>query len=474
MKIFNSEKLNDYCLITLERQYTYGEILDFSEKIKKIIPPRSIVLSLCESSPGSVFGYASFLYAECVPIMVNAGTDISLIQNIANKYLPQYIWLPNSAVEFFSSYETFVEVSDYGYSLLRISLRSSVSVYPSPHPDLALLLSTSGSTGSPKLVRLSYENLLSNTMSICEYLKIIRADRPITTLPMNYSYGLSVINTHLYAGASIILTDQSYAQKTFWDLFKKNSATSFSGVPYTYEILKRIHFERMELPSLKCMTQAGGKLSEELQRFFAEYAIKRNIDFFIMYGQTEATARMSYLDPKLATEKIGSIGKAIPGGRFEIRDDQNNIINQPGVKGNLFYCGTNVFMGYADSINDLCKENLHNGLLDTGDLAEYDNDNFLYIKGRKKRFIKIYGNRVNLDEIESILKKKYSDFKIVCCGKDDHLVACVLKPEKDNCIVSDIAEFTKMNARAFSVKWMDAFPITENGKIAYDLLNKEI
>ena len=474
MKIFNSEKLNDYCLITLERQYTYGEILDFSEKIKKIIPPRSIVLSLCESSPGSVFGYASFLYAECVPIMVNAGTDISLIQNIANKYLPQYIWLPNSAVEFFSSYETFVEVSDYGYSLLRISLRSSVSVYPSPHPDLALLLSTSGSTGSPKLVRLSYENLLSNTMSICEYLKIIRADRPITTLPMNYSYGLSVINTHLYAGASIILTDQSYAQKTFWDLFKKNSATSFSGVPYTYEILKRIHFERMELPSLKCMTQAGGKLSEELQRFFAEYAIKRNIDFFIMYGQTEATARMSYLDPKLATEKIGSIGKAIPGGRFEIRDDQNNIINQPGVKGNLFYCGTNVFMGYADSINDLCKENLHNGLLDTGDLAEYDNDNFLYIKGRKKRFIKIYGNRVNLDEIESILKKKYSDFKIVCCGKYDHLVACVLKPEKDNCIVSDIAEFTKMNARAFSVKWMDAFPITENGKIAYDLLNKEI
>ena len=474
MKIFNSEKLNDYCLITLERQYTYGEILDFSEKIKKIIPPRSIVLSLCESSPGSVFGYASFLYAECVPIMVNAGTDISLIQNIANKYLPQYIWLPNSAVEFFSSYETFVEVSDYGYSLLRISLRSSVSVYPSPHPDLALLLSTSGSTGSPKLVRLSYENLLSNTMSICEYLKIIRADRPITTLPMNYSYGLSVINTHLYAGASIILTDQSYAQKTFWDLFKKNSATSFSGVPYTYEILKRIHFERMELPSLKCMTQAGGKLSEELQRFFAEYAIKRNIDFFIMYGQTEATARMSYLDPKLATEKIGSIGKAIPGGRFEIRDDQNNIINQPGVKGNLFYCGTNVFMGYADSIDDLCKENLHNGLLDTGDLAEYDNDNFLYIKGRKKRFIKIYGNRVNLDEIESILKKKYSDFKIVCCGKDDHLVACVLKPEKDNCIVSDIAEFTKMNARAFSVKWMDAFPITENGKIAYDLLNKEI
>ena len=396
MKIFNSEKLNDYCLITLERQYTYGEILDFSEKIKKIIPPRSIVLSLCESSPGSVFGYASFLYAECVPIMVNAGTDISLIQNIANKYLPQYIWLPNSAVEFFSSYETFVEVSDYGYSLLRISLRSSVSVYPSPHPDLALLLSTSGSTGSPKLVRLSYENLLSNTMSICEYLKIIRADRPITTLPMNYSYGLSVINTHLYAGASIILTDQSYAQKTFWDLFKKNSATSFSGVPYTYEILKRIHFERMELPSLKCMTQAGGKLSEELQRFFAEYAIKRNIDFYVMYGQTEATARMSYLAPKLAMEKLGSIGKAIPRGRFEIRDDQNNIINQPGVKGNLFYCGTNVFMGYADSINDLCKENLHNGLLDTGDLAEYDNDNFLYIKGRKKRFIKIYGNRVNL------------------------------------------------------------------------------
>ena len=101
MKIFNSEKINDYCVITSDRQYTYGEMLDFSEKIKKIIPSRSIVLSLCENSTGSVFGYAAFLYAECVPIMVNACTDISLIQNIANKYLPQYIWIPNSAIEFF-------------------------------------------------------------------------------------------------------------------------------------------------------------------------------------------------------------------------------------------------------------------------------------------------------------------------------------------------------------------------------------
>jgi acyl-CoA synthetase (AMP-forming)/AMP-acid ligase II len=474
MKIFNYDRQCDCCVITADRLYTYGEILDFSERIKSLNLSRNLVLSLCENSIGSVLGYVAFLYTECVPILVSTEIDKILLKNIINKYFPKYIWMPKSLYKHFDMLETSVVFQEFDYCLLRTSFPTLTNCHIVLHPDLALLLSTSGSTGSPKLVRLSYENILSNTVSICEYLKISRVDRPITTLPMNYSYGLSVINTHLYAGASIILTDQSYAQKTFWDLFKNNSATSFSGVPYTFEILKRIHFERMNLPSLKCMTQAGGKLSEELQSFFAEYATKRNIDFFIMYGQTEATARMSYLDPKLATEKIGSIGKAIPGGRFEIRDDQNNIINQPGVKGNLFYCGTNVFMGYADSINDLCKENLHNGLLDTGDLAEYDNDNFLYIKGRKKRFIKIYGNRVNLDEIESILKKKYSDFKIVCCGKDDHLVACVLKPEKDNCIVSDIAEFTKMNARAFSVKWMDAFPITENGKIAYDLLNKEI
>jgi long-chain acyl-CoA synthetase len=148
----------------------------------------------------------------------------------------------------------------FGYVLVRLEEKLSFPL----HDELALLFTTSGSTGSPKLVRISYENINSNAEAIAEYLSLSENERPITVLPMNYSYGLSIINSHLVKGATILLTARSIMEKEFWAFLKKEKATSFSGVPYTYEMLYKLRFFRMELPFLRTLTQAGGKLNEDL------------------------------------------------------------------------------------------------------------------------------------------------------------------------------------------------------------------
>ncbi len=173
--------------------------------------------------------------------------------------------------------------------------------------------------------------------SIVQYLHLDETERPITTLPMNYTYGLSIINSHLMVGATILLTEKGLMQKEFWTFFKEQEATSFGGVPYTYEMLERLRFFRMDLPSLRYFTQAGGKLAPERHRKFAEYAQKRGKKFVVMYGQTEATARMGYLPPERALDKCGSMGVAIPGGRMWLRDVDGSRITEPRIVGELLH-----------------------------------------------------------------------------------------------------------------------------------------
>ena len=277
------------------------------------------------------------------------------------------------------------------------------------HDDLALLLTTSGSVGSPKFVRQSYKNIAANTASIVEYLHLDTAERAITSLPMNYTFGISVINSHLMVGATLVLSPYTIMQREFWTLMSEQKVTSLSGVPYTYEMLDKLRFMRRDLPDLHTLTQAGGKLSPELHQKFAEYAQAQGKSFVVMYGQTEATARMSYLPPELSLTKVGSMGIAVPGGKFSLIDADNQQIIEPGVVGELVYEGDNVTLGYAQSRGDLAKGDEFGGRLLTGDMARFDEDGFFYVVGRKKRFLKIFGNRVNLDETERLIKSHFCD-----------------------------------------------------------------
>lgn len=397
--------------------------------------------------------------------MLDAHIDTELLDNFLRLYRPQYIWAPAQTAERFNEKPVF---EAYGYSL--ISLNEDA---PFPlHGDLALLLTTSGSTGSPKLVRQSYKNIEANTASIVEYLNIDDTERAITTLPMNYTYGLSIVNTHLDAGAAVILTSKTLMQREFWEQFDKFGATSFGGVPYTYEILDKLRFFRRDVPTLRTMTQAGGKLSPELHKKFAEYAAQSGRKFVVMYGQTEATARMGWLPAQNSLEKAGSMGIAIPGGKFTLIDTQENEITAPDTVGELVYEGDNVTLGYAEKGEDLIKGDERNGRLVTGDMAKFDDDGFFYIVGRKKRFLKIFGNRVNLDETERLIKSHFNGLDCACTGRDDRMDIFVTNEDDIKDVKAFIAEKSRLNPTAFRISYLEKIPKNEAGKTLYAALEK--
>ena len=334
--------------------------------------------------------------------------------------------------------------------------------------SLALLLTTSGSTGSPKLVRLSYKNLHENTKSISNYLSINKSEKPITLMPMNYSFGLSIINSHIINGATILLTSKSIMQREFWVFLKKHKATSLSGVPYVFEMLIKLKFFRMSFPSLKTITQAGGKLNNNILNKFAVFCKKSNIKFYVMYGQTEASPRMSYLPPKYLLDKIGSIGLPISGGKFYLIDSLNKKFISNDTVGELVYKGKNVCHGYAKSLIDLENGNENKNILYTGDLAKRDNDGFYYIIGRKKRFVKLFGNRLSLDHIENHIKNITTN--CACVELNNKVLIYLTENNLSEKVINYISSITKIHYSAFEIKIIDKLPLSSNGKINYSKL----
>ncbi|GAA1415076.1 AMP-dependent synthetase [Glutamicibacter uratoxydans] len=326
------------------------------------------------------------------------------------------------------------------------------------HPDLALLLSTSGSTGSPKLVRLSHENVQANAESIAEYLNLSQEDRAITALPMSYCYGLSVINSHLLRGAALVLTDTSVVDPCFWELFKRHEATSFAAVPYTFDLLERVNFEGMELPSLRYVTQAGGRLAPPLVRRYAQLGERQGWELFVMYGQTEATARMAYLPPKLAQQHPGRIGVPIPGGRFRIEAVE-------GLEhGELVYAGPNVMLGYALAPADLAQGRTITELR-TGDLARQHADGLFEVVGRRSRFIKIAGLRLDLGRIEQLLDEL--GVTALAAGTDDKLVIAVPQEHDAGLLKKMLASDLGIPRGALQIAAVPELPRLENGKPDY-------
>jgi long-chain acyl-CoA synthetase len=468
--MWNEKKyLNKIAIIDeKENKYTFKQIFNFFKKlkIKYKFKKRSLVLCVTNNSFGAVFGYLFFIFEKIVPILTDSELNKSFTLKIIKKYKLKYIWAPKN---YFKNHKNFkIEIEFFGFCLFITQYKNNISL----NPDLALLMSTSGTTGSKKFVKLSYENLQSNTLSIINYLNISHRHRTITTLPMSYVYGLSIINTHFFSGASIILNNFSFVQKEFWKLISKYKINSFGGVPYHYEILDRINFYRFKLPSLKYFTQAGGKISEKLQKKIAKYASTEKKKFIIMYGQAEATSRMSYLPHDQALDKIGSIGKSIPGGKFKIF---NSFGEEPlgNKEGELVYYGKNVFMGYANNLLELSKPDENNGILKTGDIAKKDKQNFYYIVGRKKNFLKILGNKINLDEIEKILTSKFVKINIACFGNDKKIYIVCTRKNMMKKILKYLISKIKINRFYFSINYIKKIPRLKNEKIDFNFLKKK-
>ncbi len=488
---------------TINRSYTYAEFNRYCRALSSLLGSRSLVFCYCTNSIASMTGYFSCLKSKNVPLLLSAELDADASLKLIKSYKPNYLYGPlkqllairdkladsqeikqsRQAASFNTRIKLFTDLlkdagctngvenieDNYEYALWDL-----YSQKPVLYKELALLLSTSGSTGSPQLVRLSYENLETNTRQIVSFLEIQNTDKSITSLPMNYTYGMSVINTHYAKGACSVLTDCSLMQKEFWTLMKEHAITSFAGVPYTYTMLQKLRFSRMDLPALRYMTQAGGKLSSELHRDFADICALKNRKFIVMYGQTEATSRMAYLPSEYSTSKVGSIGKAIPEGRFRIMDEHNNFIEEPDTQGELIYYGKNVSLGYARDSSDLALGDVNKGCLHTGDLARKDKEGFFYITGRLKRFVKVFGNRINLDEIDNLLQSEYSSGDFVSVGRDDAITIYTTKKDENfyEKIVSFLNYKTKLNNKVFSVCYISSIPRNSSGKILYELLMK--
>ncbi|MET9227784.1 AMP-binding protein [Lentzea sp. NPDC003310] len=317
------------------------------------------------------------------------------------------------------------------------------------HPELALLLSTSGTTGSPKLVRLSADSLAANAASIAEYLDIRPTDRAVTSLPLHYCYGLSVVNSNLARGAGLVLTNRSVIEPAFWDLVRDHGATSLHGVPHTFGLLDGIGFADLDLPSLRYVTQAGGRLGADDVVRYATLGAERGWRFFVMYGQTEATARIAYLPPDLAAAHPAAIGVPVPGGHLRIDD------------GELVYSGPNVMLGYADSPADLAAGRTTFELR-TGDLGT-ESGGLFTVTGRKSRFVKPFGLRVDLDRVERSLAA--DGLRAACAGDDNGLVVAV-QGDADRA-ARLVRAFTGLPATAVRTYFVTALPLLPNGKVDY-------
>ena len=443
---------NRIAVKTAKDSYTYYDLDKKSKEISAMLNSGKVAFLLAKNTIGSIACYVGAIKNHTPIAVLDAHKDVETVEELINRYQPEYIFLPTDQV---SLYKGVIIGEIYDYTLIHLDSFSYVI-----NAELALLLTTSGSTGSPKFVRLTESNIKSNAESIAEYLNLTEDERPITSLPMYYSYGISIINSHFIVGATILLTEESVTSPEFWGLAKTHKATSVSGVPYTYEMFRKMHVMEMDLPSLKTFTQAGGKMSKENVTYFAEECKRRGKKLIVMYGQTEASPRISYLPFEKTIEKSDSIGIPIPGGKLLVSND-----------GELVYEGPNVFQGYAESYEDLAKGDEHHGLLYTGDLARVDDDGFFYITGRKKRFLKIYGNRIGLDELEQLLFPKFG--KVACVGVDDHVTIYTEDAKvSENDLIEYISEKTKINQIAFTVRKIESLPYTDTGKIQYMKLEK--
>jgi acyl-CoA synthetase (AMP-forming)/AMP-acid ligase II len=330
--------------------------------------------------------------------------------------------------------------------------------------ELAVLLSTSGTTGAPKLVRLSRENIDSNARSIVQYLSLRPDECAITTLNFFYSYGMAVLNSHLAAGARVVLTDTSVTTTAFWDLFKSSGVTSLALVPYHFDLLDRSGFSTMDLPTLRYITQAGGRLHADRLERFARLSLERGWNLFVMYGQTEASPRMSYMPPADLMENLASIGRPIPGGAFELVTDDGSVISNDGRVGELVYRGPNVMLGYADNRADLARDRDASELR-TGDMAERQSNGYFRVVGRQKRFIKLYGLRINLDDLENRLNQ--SGFPVWCSGTDELLAIFHVNELSQNRLIETIVDSWGIQRPNVAIQRLAEVPLLPSGKVDY-------
>lgn len=461
----DKKKSNSLALVDNEgNRITYGSLAKLMETIGVQVEPRSLIFNLCKNTAGSMIGYLGFVECGAVPVTLSAKIDDSLLKELLEIYTPAYIWAPVEEESRFD-YEKIYEC--YGYVLLK----TRNEIYPL-NEKLQLCMATSGSTGSPKFVRYKKGNLEANAKNVAIAFGWTEKERAICDLGMQYTMGLNVINTHLYVGATVLLTTHNLLSSEFWDYIKKERGTNFTGVPFSYDIFFRLHFERMDLPDLRTLSQGGGKLTEKRFIQLAEYAQKNGKRFIASFGTTETSARMACLPSELAISKTGSIGRAIPEGELFLIDENGKVLADPVAEGEMCYKGPNVTMGYAVCKEDLLKGDEFNGIYHTGDLARRDEDGCYYVTGRLSRFLKLLSYRVSLDQSERLIQQEFN-IECACSGTDHQMNIYIVDESKKTEVLRFISEKTGLFKNLFKVFVVPEILRNESGKIRYKEMDVE-
>ena len=421
----------------------FGELLNDSHLFRRTDFKKKVVLIFCGNNYETIAGYVGLIRNNTIPFLIDENINKEKINEILKKYKINYIFLNKNINYGFTNYKK--EFVFLNYHMIKINNYNKYKIFK----NLILLLSTSGSTASPKCVRLSEENLISNTKSIIKSLKIKKTHRAITTLNPSYSYGLSIINTHLLSGACIVINKFTFFDKQFWSLLNKSASNTFGGVPVHYDILKKIKFENYNLSKITYLTHAGGIIDQDTKDYILNVCRSKKIKFVSMYGATEASPRMSYLPWQQSNKRANCIGRAVFGGKFWLVNNSKKKINKKNTTGELVYSGNNVCLGYSNTYKDLKKKDINKKILKTGDLAKLSDDNFYYIVGRKSRFIKINGYRVDLDFLEKKLKQK----KVICScvGKDNLLKIFYNNTMFRNIILNTLKEFDNIKKQNINI-----------------------
>lgn len=381
---------------------TYKELEIESQSLFINIEERSLVFILCDHQMETVKFIYEILQINSVPLLLDAAVDQELIESLVGHYGPQYIYCKKIC----HLSENYCYKLEYEQHFLLETGNKRYKI----HSDVALLLSTSGTTGSPKLVKLSYDNLFNNAKYVCKLMDIDKGQKGISPLSMGYVYGLNFYIWHWYCGATLLITEEPVFSNKFCEFYEKEKANNFAGIPYTYQMLKRIKFWSPEkLKYLHRAMSAGTQMSEKDQISLVSLMKEK---FWILYGQTECTGVISGMNFEYDNIKLGSVGRVLENADAVINDKTKEL----EVKGNC------ICMGYANGIEKLSEGDVNQGILHTGDMATMDEEGCIYLKGRLTRYVKILGKRVSLDDVEEYLKNKFSDMDFACIDSEDTIV----------------------------------------------------
>jgi acyl-CoA synthetase (AMP-forming)/AMP-acid ligase II len=437
-------------IIDAGHKVSYGELGDLIEERATELagaPPGTLALGMA-TTVDTIVTYLSALATQRPALLLDPKASPAAIQVITDRYEPAVI-------------AGIACVDNSG-----TSIREPRTSAPAPALPY-VMLTTSGSTGNPKVVRLAPSALAANASSIATALQLSASERAPLSLPLFYSYGLSVLTSHLQVGATVVLTPEPVTTREFWTRFDDAECTSLAGVPYTYSMLERLRLRVHDHPTLRTMTQAGGRLDLAARQLFHAAMDAAGGRFLVMYGQTEATARMAVLPHERFSGHEASVGWAIPGGTFRVLIEGDETA-EAGCEGEVVYYGPNVMHGYAESTDDLGTGDVLRGRLLTGDRGYLAEDGSVWLTGRDKRITKIFGTRVSLDDVE-VMVRGLGHIGAAIAG-DDQLVVIVEGDVDRAAVARSLAAELQLHRSGVVVHTVSSLPLLPSGKTDFAAL----